>query len=76
MFFDVDQIIKFVKKQGWVLGRVTWRPPTHVFRNGKSLCGIWRLGIRVIRIIPGTEKPLCRRCIRSVQYEHNKKRDG
>jgi hypothetical protein len=72
MFFNIEQVLDYVEEKSYVLGRVAWRPVTHIFKNGKSLCGIWRLGLRVMRLFPGMEKPLCKRCVRSIQNEHSR----
>lgn len=70
MFFDLDQVIEYAEEKGYTFGRVVHRPPMHVFKNGASFCGIWRLGLRVIKPLLGTKKPLCMRCVRSLQKEH------
>ena len=66
-----EKLQEFIRDRGWTLGRAAWRSVTHVFKYDKSLCGIWkRFSIHLI--FPGTENPMCKRCMRSLNREYNK----
>ena len=67
-----EKIREFIQERGWILGRLPWRSVTHVFRNGKSLCGAWKGLLGVNQPIHGTENPMCKRCMRSLENEYNK----
>lgn len=58
-----------------IYGRVFPHTVTHIFRDGKSRCGIWYEHY-LTKIIPGTENPICKRCLRSVYSERNKAKSG